>query len=123
MQFSVIEVKHENAPFLRGKPSTTVWGTPLCIYTRVYMWIFSRMASALCTGSFTCLFRCSCVWRSHARAQDITESVEFFVTPVLSVVRTSEPDWAPRQALSFSGHATPATLNSASFLINTMALI
>lgn len=35
MQFSVIEVKHENAPFLRGKASTTVWGTLLCIYTNV----------------------------------------------------------------------------------------
>ena len=102
MEFSVIEVKHENAPFLRGKASTTVWGTLLCIYTHVCTcvrthityWIF--LMQGIC--SLTC-FHCSCVWRSYAHAQDITESVKFFVTPVLSVVKTSEPDWAPWQAL------------------------
>ena len=76
---------------LEAKHQQQFW-VHCCVFTHMYVHVcvhiyltgfFKSMASALCTGSLTCLFCCPGVWRSYTHVQYITKSVKLFAIPVL----------------------------------------
>lgn len=74
-----LEAKHQQQFGVHCRVYTHVC---TCVCAHTPYWIFKSMASALCTGSLTCLFCCP-VFGGLTHVQYITKSVKLFVIPVL----------------------------------------